>query len=426
MSQLARAAREALARRGERPSPSGEITRVSMDVELDGATSMVSLQLSRHGLLWSCSCGKTDCPHALLALELLAGTTAAAAATDAATASPAAPAPQGLRVSVSPGSRSYAPELLVPKERKAFAEALDDVLLATLRSGVEQAPSAALEEALTRMLATVPQPPAFGPQRLYARLSRALHDRDAGESALLLAATRHLCADLRASTAAPDAVQRLSALFGASPRDSTAVLQMSDRALLEIARATLDGAHRAALERRYLVDLDDGSLYAEGRVLSEAHDASVGPCPRLVRVSLASRETATVPPRIHILQYTVTPELPAGALEKVALFAEHDFGVLPARYAEVRDPTVPLSEPFALLAPAKVELGTPLRLLDGSEHALPLTGSDAEQALRAALARDGAELAWIAGMLVARGDVLALAPLGAGVRRAGTVSHEEL
>ncbi|HMI91339.1 MAG TPA: hypothetical protein VK509_08245, partial [Polyangiales bacterium] len=218
---------------------------------------------------------------------------------------------------------------------------------------------------------------------------------------------------------------RLQAWLGAARRAHDGP-RLTDRTLLEIAREHLAGAARASIERRHLIDVDSGQVYREERVQG-GDPTSLGACPRLLTVWLATLEPGPPPARVHVLQYTATPAIDAQVWERLAQHAQRDFAALAERYRTEIEPFPGTSEPFALVAPAKGHAVSNERLFDDAGRALALNAPDGSHSLNAlALETEHSELLWVCGRLCARRGELALRPAGAAVRRQGRVCYVQL
>ena len=172
--------------------------------------------------------------------------------------------------------------------------------------------------------------------------------------------------------------------------------------------------------------MDSGQVYREERVLG-GDPTSLGPCPRLLTVWLATLEPGPPPARVHVLQYTATPAIESAVWEGLAQHAQRDFGALAERYRAEIAPFPGSSEPFALVAPAKSQPVPQDALLDDQGRALALISPNGSHSLRAlALDRPGSELLWVCGRLYAPRGALALRPAGAAVRREGRVYYVQL
>jgi hypothetical protein len=310
--------------------------------------------------------------------------------------------------------------------RPALAEVLQDLLMAVVRAGVGVGASAALDEGLQRLAMAAPSPLPLGVSRWVGRLKRALGARDPDEVARLLAGASLLIDDLKPGVTDKAARARVLSWLGSLSADTEGVTRMTDRTLIEVAREQLPGVERAGIERRYLVDLQDGEVYREERAPS-APTASLGPCPRLVTVWLAAVEQGVAPKRIRLLQYAVTPMVEAEAWKKLAESAVRDFAALLTSYRGAQAAFPGLCEPFALVAPARIEHeGQPL-LVDGQGRTLQLAHPDNPAALRYLdTVTSAGDPLWIAGRLLDRDGVLTLAPLGAALLQDGRLSYAQM
>jgi hypothetical protein len=398
----------------------GEIERLSVDVEVEGRREIVSLLFRADELSWSCTCAQSDCAHARAALAFL---------------SDAERAPQEDRITElweQPVATSADRRTVMHSDQAALAdmpalaEILEDLLMAVVRAGVGAGSSAALDDALQRLVSAAPAPLPLGVSRWIGRLKRALAAHDADEAARLLAGASLLIEDLRGGSGDPRARQRVLSWLGSLSHDVAGVARMTDRTLIEVAREQLPGLERAGLERRYLVDLSDGAVYREERAPS-AKTASLGPCPRLVNVWLASVEQGAPPQRIRLLQYAVTPVIDAEAWRSLASRAVSDFDALLASYRTAQSEFPGLCEPFAVLAPARVERDGETLLVDAKGRLLPLAHPENPAALRYLDTLTASQTpAWIAGRLVDHDGVLMVAPLGAAMMRDGRLCYAQM
>jgi hypothetical protein len=398
----------------------GEVERLSIDVDLDGRREIVSLLFRSDDLSWSCTCAQSECAHARVALAFL---------------SDAERAPNEDRITEvweQPVAASADRRTVMHSDQAALAdtaalaEILEDLVMAVVRAGVGAGSSAALDDALQRLVSAAPAPLPLGVSRWIGRLKRALGARDTDEAARLLAGASLLIEDLRAGAGDARARQRVLSWLGSLSHDVAGVARMTDRTLIEVAREQLPGVERAGLERRYLVDLSDGAVYREERVPS-APTASLGPCPRLINVWLASVDQGAPPQRIRLLQYAVTPVIDAAAWQSLAARAVRDFDALLASYRTAQNDFPGLCEPFALLAPARVEHDGETLLVDAAGRLLPVAHPDNPAALRyldGLTARDAP--AWLAGRLFDRDGVLMVAPLGAALMRDGRLCYAQM
>lgn len=416
MSQFKRLARAAFERiYGGRPGPSGEPERLSMDIELEGAREIVSLRRNGEALSWSCTCAQPECAHARIALGFLAEVDAAVADPSTRRSRPDMPA-------VTADVRRLAqPDTARGADMRALIEALRDVLTAVARAGLSAGASAAQDEALQRLLRVAPEPLPLGISRWVGRLKQALSTRSLDEAARLLAGASLLIDDLEANPRSAEAQTRVLSWLGALGDDTYGRWRVTDRTLLEIAREELTG-----LELRYLVDLSDGTAYREER-LAGGPTASLGPCPRAVTVWLADTELGAAPQRIRLLQYAVTPLVEAELWEKLVACAVRDFTPLLAGYRAALAAYPGLCEPFALIAPERLEGGSAPWLTDAGGQRLHLAHPDNPASLRFLTRFSAGEPpAFVAGRLIDRDGALSLAPLGAGVMRDGRMVYAQM
>ena len=119
----------------------GAVRRLTMDVDAEGRVEMVTLSLRDGELQCVCTDAQSDGPHVLAALRFVAGME------QREESSPPSP-----MVSAAGRSPEQSPE-------HELAEALDDLLTAITRVGVQQAQYApSVDAALERVVSTAPQP----------------------------------------------------------------------------------------------------------------------------------------------------------------------------------------------------------------------------------------------------------------------------
>jgi hypothetical protein len=401
----------------------GAIERLSIDVQLDGRNEIVSLLFRSGELSWSCTCAQSECAHARAALAFLSDAEPSALQEDRITElwdhAPTAALSADRRTVMHSDQAALA-------DTGALAEILEDLLVAVVRAGVGAGSSAALDDALQRLVSAAPSPLPLGVSRWIGRLKRALGARNVDEAGRLLAGASLLIEDLRAGTQSAAARQRVLSWLGSLSHDTAGVARMTDRTLIEVAREQLPGLERAGLERRYLVDLSDGAVYREERAPS-APTASIGPCPRLLTVWLANVEQGAPPQRLRLLQYAVTPVIDAEAWQTLAGRAVRDFEPLLGRYREAQRAFPGLCEPFAVIAPARIEHDGQPTLVDDAGRMLHLAQPDNPAALRYLdSVTSGGAPSWVAGRLFDQSGMLFMAPLGAAVMRDGRLSYAQM
>jgi hypothetical protein len=222
-----------------------------------------------------------------------------------------------------------------------------------------------------------------------------------------------------------DQRRRLVAWLGAEPYATGEVDPMVDSALVEVARECVAGLGRAAIERRYLVDVASGRFYREEFCRdggeSAVGRASVGPCPRLLTVGLGEVEVGVRPQRLTVLQYSVNAQPTADQhWVRVAAAATTSFSALADSYRQSLGRFPGLSEPFAIVAPTTIDQrgGLVLRDAQGAPLRVAVGG---KRSFAAALERviAGQRVQWIAGRLFDRDGVLMLLPLSVSLEGSG-------
>jgi hypothetical protein len=416
MDALRRAAAQALAEWGELELPAQVandvvIERVSCDVQQGRQTELVSLVLTQGRLKATCTCGQLACLHVRAALQLLA-------AVQALETRPISSRPERVSVELRVLARQRGPA------SAALSEALADVVTAVVRTGVASERVASVLETLDRVEAAAGTPPPLGCLRWLGRMREALDTRDVALAAQALMAAAALSNDLRAPGDDPRVHARIVSWLGSESANE--LERLSDRSMLEIAREWVSGTERHQIERRYLVDLQTGEVFREECVRRRTM-SSLGPCPRLIGVSLAEAELSAPPRRMRLLQYTTTPQVDRDSWELLASYAQRDADALTTSVREGLQQFGALFEPFALLAPRALQRGSQLALQ--LERGVPvLLVADDEPGLLARFASvlGDARPAWVAGRLALRGETLALKPLSAAIVDGDRVRHERL
>lgn len=423
---LKEAAETALMRFEEPEYAAGRVERMTVHVALGGEQELVALRFVGGDLRWSCTCLESSCAHVRVALSAIAdGRDPSTGRITEIYDAPASSAPPS--ASVPPLASSIPPLALEPalasEKLAALSEALDDVVTAIVRVGIDSLEAPTVRDSLERLLQAAPEPLPLGLSRWIGRLRIASDERDVDALARVLAGATRLSDDLRAEHPSESARQRMVSWLGKEARSAGAVYQLSDRTMLEVGREFLDGTDRGGIERRYLLDLDAGEVYREERPRGRPA-ASLGTCPRIVHVGLAEVERAAEPRRIRLLQYVSVPVLTAGHWGQMQNWALRAFVGLPERYRIAVEAFPGLSEPFVVVAPERHVSGTAVSLLDDAGHALPLTGGQ-EPAVLEFFETDGQGRTptWIAGRLVDRSGVISLRPVSMGYSDHGDVQH---
>jgi hypothetical protein len=312
---------------------------------------------------------------------------------------------------------SIAPRAAEPRPANELADGLDDLLTAITRVGVDKAQYApSVDAALDRVTRTAPQPTPSGLGRFIGRLQQEMRSADVRRVARLLEGASQLGDALRTAAPSREAEQRLGAWLGTRPGSIPEVEQLYDRTMIEVGREWLSGTERASLERRYLVDVQSGTIYREDRPRNAT--ASLGPCPRQLQVGLAEVEAGPSPRRIRVLQYEVQPDVPGESWECLQQVASRSFAEVTEGYRRSVLAHPSLSEPFALVAPYRIERNGVFKAFDSEGQQLVLNRSERRGAVLAFydLLADEAEPAWLAGRLTDTGGTVCLTPFALGTR----------
>ena len=199
---------------------------------------------------------------------------------------------------------------------------------------------------------------------------------------------------------------------GASPK----VDLLFDRTMIEVGREWLSGTERASVERRYLVDIASGQVYREDRPRNAA--ASLGPCPRQLHVGMGEVEPGPAPQRIRVLQYELQPDVPAESWGHVQQVASRRFAQVMEGYRRSVHSDPALAEPFALIAPYRIERNGIFKAFDADGHQMVLNRSERRGAVLAFydLLSQGIEPSWVAGRLTDTGGTVCMTPFALGTR----------
>ncbi len=138
----------------------------------------------------------------------------------------------------------------------------------------------------------------------------------------------------------------LGALRAAPPPRRTRV----DLRLVEVAREHLDGRGRRSIERRYLVDLEEGSPFVEERERGEALP-SLGPMPRTVEVGFAEERVEPGRASLLIHQYTTSPDVPRASVERLVALGRVEVSAVLDRVDALLHASPGFAEPLVLTDP---------------------------------------------------------------------------
>lgn len=376
----------------------GAVQRVSVDVELDGRVETVMLSFRDGSLCCVSSDGRNDGPHTLAALQFIA-------------ASERRDEPPLISLDPAAATLSERPPPL------ELAEALDDLLTAIARVGADKAGYApSVDAAIERVVQVAAQPTPAGLARFVGRLQQELRSGEIWRIARVLeGASQHVEA-LRASDATRESEERIDAWLGPRPGIKPSVELLYDRTMIEVGREWLACTDRARIERRYLIDAQSGAVYREDRPRNAA--ASLGPCPRELRVGLAEVEAGPSPKRMRVLQYEVDPDVAIESWDCVRQVASHSIAQLTESYRHSVRAYPALGEPFAVIAPYRIETHDVFKAFDSDGHQLVLDRTERRGAVLAfydLLAR-GEQLTWVAGRLTDTAATLCLVPFALGTR----------
>jgi hypothetical protein len=367
-----------------------------LTIEIGG--EQVTLWLRQGRLRESCTCGLERCEHVAVVLQFLVEG-----------AAQSSPAEVRVRSSMRPLASSEA-SLPLPA-------AFEALCLATARAGVATPDSPSIKDALVQLLAAAPDPVPLSLARWVGRFMGSLSVGDAGELSRLLDGALSWVDELRAGdtsfVASANRRAWLGPVEGGNAVASTDSL--AEVTLVEVAREWISGLDRAAIERRYLVELVSGEVFTEWRRRGDT-DISVGPCPRLAQVAFAELETAMRPRRARLLQYTISPEVSEAPWQRVISLAHTEISTLRELYAADLRASPAFAEPFAIFAPAQVDLSG-CALTDTRGERLTLRTAPTISTMDALLAATrGADIVCVLGRLLARASGLILQPLSAVVR----------
>ncbi|MEM7433538.1 MAG: hypothetical protein AAF436_00205 [Myxococcota bacterium] len=380
----------------------GSVRRITMDIEALGRTEMVTLSLRDGELQCASTDGDHDGPHVRAALAFIAGVDGRHDSQP--------PRVEGTARRTNPEAYPHHP----------LAEALDELLMAITRVGIDKARYApSVDAALKRVIEAAGSPMAAGIGRFVGRLRQEVLSGRPRRAARILEGASQFAQALQGDAISRETEERVRAWLGAEGAGESARKLLSDRTMVEVGREWLSGNERAAVERRYLVDLDSGAIYREDRPRHAT--ASLGPCPRLIHVGLAESEPGPAPERLRILQYEVRPEVPKASWDRLTQVARRSFAQLTEGYRRSVGAYPALAEPFALIAPYRSEHKDGFVAIDAEGHQVALERNERRGSVLAFYDRlhQGLEPIWIGGRLTDLGTALCISPFAA-MDRAGT------
>ncbi len=397
-TRLREAAIRHLRTRGE-ISSEGLVRRLTMDIDVDGQIEMVTLSLREGELQCVSSDGNNDGRHVIAALEFIAGLDQRDDSQP--------PGTEGVL-----GRRS-----LDPPQPNELADALDELLIAVTRVGIDKARYApSVDAALEGVLEAAAQPTPAGLGRFIGRLRHEVLSGQPRRAARILEGAARLADALRVESRTEESEERIRSWLGARPGSVPELELLYDRTMIEVAREWLAGTKRAGVERRYLIDLTAGTIYREDRP-SQAM-ASLGPCPRQIHVGLADVEPGPAPQRIRILQYEVRPEVPLESWERLHQIARRSFAQLTETYRRAVQAYPTLAEPFALIAPYRIEHDQGFIAIDSEGHRLAMERTERRGSVLAFydLLDQGIQPTWLAGRLTDVASTLCISPFAFATR----------
>lgn len=367
-----------------------------LTIELGGEQVTVWLRQGR--VRESCTCGIERCEHIAVVLQFLAEGAAGSS-------------PSDVRVRSSMRPPAGEPVVL------PLADAFEELCLATARAGVGAPDSPSIKQALEQVVAAAPSPVPLSLARWVGRFMGALSVGDVGDISRLLDGALQWVEELRSDGVSFAASESRRAWLG--PLDTgnsyAAIDSLAEVTLLEVAREWISGLDRAAIERRYLVELVSGEVFSEERRRGEL-EISVGPCPRIAHVAFAELESAPRPRRVRLLQYTITLQVPEAPWQRVVSLAHTEIESLRAHFTTALRDSPALAEPFAIFAPARIDVAENA-LVDTHGERLPLRTAPTASMMDALLAATrGADVVCVLGRMLGRAPGLILHPLSAVVR----------
>jgi hypothetical protein len=359
-----------------------------LNIEL--ANEQVTL-FTRDGRLRElCTCGVDRCEHIAVVLRFLAE--------GAAQATPA-------EVRVRSSMRPPPPD----STQLSLASAFEELCLATARAGIEARDSPSIKQALEQLLNAAPTPMPLSLARWIGRFRDGLSFGEVGELSRLLDGALAFAELLREDSVGGLELRR--AWLGTAEASEA----LSEVTLVEVAREWITGLDRASIERRYLIELVSGQVYTEERLRGDSA-ISDGPCPRLAQVAFAEIDGATRPRRAKLLQYSLSMQVPEAPWQRVVSLAQTELSAVRERFAAELRECPALAEPFAIFAPAQIDLASNA-LSDARGERLTLRSDPNLSGIDALLAATrGTDIVCVLGRLLGRASGLLMKPLSAVVR----------
>lgn len=402
MIQLRTSARELVAKLGG--PVGGDIRRATLEVTVEGRVELVTVTVQPDGaLLVAATDGSSDGPHVRAALRLLAGL-----------------APE----SSDDPRESLLPPPPVEAARHPIGDALDELLLAVARHGVDSATNAAsVNEAVDRLVEVAGKSPPFGLARFVGRLRLSLQRRDAALVARLLDGAARVAVLVREGSTDAESRRVRAAWLGRPNDPETPRETLHDRSLVEVGREWIAGLSRASLQRRYLVCTTTGEVFREERPRTES--GSVGSCPRLITVGLAEIELGGAPRLLRLLQYAVTPRIGAEVWARLGELAVPSVDELRPRFRAATKASPALAEPFVVLAARAFDASTRC-VEDPTGGVLPLRGGPAGVEARVVAATEAGALRWVAGRVDDSESTLVMEPFAIATEVDGKIVFDRL
>ncbi len=399
------------------------VSRVLLEVEAEGRSEWVTLAFHEGYVHASCATNPESPAHVAAALRALG---LKALDGSGPHAPEGAPAPRGAPARGMARRESLRPPASVERDspNALLADAFEDLVTAVVRVGVaEAAEAASVLAALDRLVVTAPSPPPLGLARFVGRLKHILVRQDVLGAARMLEEASRLASAARSQTPSRNDSERLRLMLGEGVGVSSE--SVSDRTLVELAREWVAGVEQGSIERRLMVDIRSGDLYAESRL--RHGPASLGPCPRIVHVGLAEVDPGPAPRRIRVLQYELAGGLDSASYEGILSRADRRVAQLFERYQSALKSYPGLAETFVVFAPSSLSRDQGLVFLDGEGGQLALSRvEDAGRSAAIERESESLELEWVFGAIHETEERMTLDPYGFGFREEGQPRYRRL